>query len=305
MSWRDRPYAEPEYGGRPELRIQFRRPSTVVGWLIAINVAAFFVDLLLQSTLQARTHQLLGLSLRGITGLYLWQPITYMFVHGGVFHLLINMLMLYVCGTEFERAFGRRRFLEFYFACGIVGGLAYLGFAAVKPVYAAIPLIGASGAGYGLLMAAVIFFPHIQVILFIIPMPIRVFALIALGTLLMLLLSPGGLPNPGGEVCHVAGAAAALLIFRRWGIMPRITIGSGTGLPGGSFLSSIRRRVSTGAWARRQKRIADENAEVDRILAKVHDHGVSSLSRAEKKTLARATRRQQEQERRFDHSSRL
>ncbi len=306
MSWRDRPYSDPESDyGRPEIRIQFRRPGTGVGWIIVLNVVVFFLDLVLQSAFRLNIDRVFGLSLDGILHFMIWQPVTYMFLHGGVMHLLINMLLIYVCGTEFERAFGTRRLLRFYFICGIVGGFAFLGLALARPDFSRDYLIGASGAGYGLLMAAVIFFPHIQVVLFIIPMPIRVFGLIVAAMLLFQALSPEGIENLGGEVCHVAGAVTALLVFRFWGMTPRVSIGGFEGIPVGRAAGWFRRGFRAGAWERRRKRHAEEEARVDQILAKVREHGLQSLSRSEKKTLAEATRRQQERDRQVDRANRL
>lgn len=340
MSWRDRPYNfDDEPSGGPQVRLQFRRPSSMVMWMIIINVAIFFFDVLSQNFIGDALHRFFGLSLRGVTHLYLWQPVTYMFFHGNILHILVNMLMLYVCGSEFERAFGPSRFLQFYAICGVVGGLAYLVLGLVDPGYRPIPLIGASGAGYGLLMAAVVFFPHIQVILFIIPMPIRVFGLIVAAMLVFKLISPAGVDNLGGEVCHVAGAATALLVFKFWGLMPRFTFGRGgagagaggfgaTGgfgaggfgaggfggdeAPSGSLMQRLfpgwaerRRKRQAGAWQRRQQQQAREAAEVDRILAKVHREGLQSLTRREKRILSRASRRQQQQERHVGRTDRL
>jgi membrane associated rhomboid family serine protease len=304
MTWQDRPYHEPEYG-RPEIRLQFPRPGTAVGWIIVANIVIFILDLLSRRAIGPFVADTFGLSLWGITHLMIWQPVSYMFLHGGPMHILINMLMIYVCGTEFERTFGSRRFLQFYAICGILGGLAYLGLAAINPYYFDKPLVGASGAGFGLTMAAIIFFPHIQVILFIIPVPIRVFGLIMVAYLAMQLLTQGSVENPGGEICHVAGAATALLVFRWWGMMPRITIGSHEGIPLGRATGWFRRKFRAGAWERRQKRAAEQEAEVDRILTKVREQGIQSLSRSEKKTLAEATRRQQERDRELDRTNRL
>lgn len=296
MSWRDRPYAGDE--GQPELRIQFRRPSTTVTMLIAVNAAIFVIDVISQHWgTGGGFHRLFGLSLAGLRNLYFWQPLTYMFVHGGVWHLLMNMIGLYVFGMEFERAFGRQRFLEFYGICGLVGGAAYLVLSAVSPQsYYGIPLIGASGAIYGLLVAAIIFFPHIQVILFIFPIPIRVFGLLVAAILLLQFIGPGQMENAGGELCHVAGAAAGVATFYAWGIMPRIRIGR----RGGQL-----DRLQEGAWARRQKQAAAQQAEVDRILEKIHTDGLNSLTRKEKKILAEATRHQREREEEIGRTDRL
>ena len=291
MSWRDRPYSEPP--PPPQWNLQLGRPGTIVGWLIVINVIVFFLDLMVQHLIPD-THRIVGLSLRGISRFFIWQPITYMFFHADPMHLLFNMLGLYVFGSEFERAFGGRRLLQFYGTCGFVGGIAYLILSISVHRFFPIPLVGASGAIYGLLVAAVIFFPHIQVILIVFPMPIRVFAMIMAAILLMQILSPGGISNPGGEICHLAGAATGILLFKVWGLLPTLR---GSPLFPVLFSDRQRQQQTEKAWEKKLRKIADEENEVDRILAKVHAQGLQSLTRAEKNLLARATRRQKEHER--------
>jgi membrane associated rhomboid family serine protease len=302
MSWQDRPYAGgDEMGG---LRIGFRRPSSVVTWIIVANAAVFVLDLLSQRSAPGLFLGLFGLSTAGITHLFVWQPITYMFMHGSVMHLVMNMLMLYICGSEFERRFGPWRFLQFYFTCGVVGGLAYVLLGEFNEGYRYVPLVGASGAVYGLLIAAIILFPHIQVVLFIFPMPIRVFGLIMAAILLMQLISPGGIQNTGGEVCHMAGAATGVGIFYLWGVMPKVSFGNG-GPRRKSFFGRARRtRPSEWIFSRNQQTV-EEEAEVDRILEKVHQTGIQSLTRGERKTLSRATQRQRQREGEFDRVDRL
>ncbi|MGQ9649400.1 MAG: rhomboid family intramembrane serine protease [Phycisphaerae bacterium] len=294
MSWRDRPYAADD--SRPELRIQLRRPSTIVMWLIIINVVVFLLHSLSQNWSASYSILTFGLSLDGILSLRFWQPLTYMFMHADTWHLVFNMIGLYVFGSEFERSFGQYRFLQFYVACGLLGGLAYLGLGWADEMQGSIPLVGASGAVYGLLMAAIIFFPHIQIVMLVFPMPIRVFGLIVLALAVLTVLNPSSSFNRGGELCHVAGAMAAIVVFYAWGIMPRIRLGFGRGvtiLPGSG---DWRSKGGEGAWEKKQRMLAEEQAEVDRILAKVHDSGLASLTRKEKKILAQATRRQREQE---------
>lgn len=308
MSWRDRPYSNYDGGAQPAMRLAFRRPTSVVIGLLIANVAVFFLDALSQNWPAVSFTRIFGLSLDGLKSLMIWQPITYMFMHGGTWHLLLNMLGLYVCGSEFERSFGSARLLKFYFFCGVVGGLAYLFLPLFNPEYASIPLIGASGAVYGLLMAAVIFFPHIQVIVLLFPVPIRVFGLIVLGILLLNLITPGGVPNPGGEICHIAGALAGLGIFYVWGMLPGMGGGPAADLVPGqseSVFTKLANRRRQGAWEKRQLKLAAQRQEVDRILAKVHEQGLASLNRREKKTLADATRIQQEQDRRRGRVDRL
>jgi len=269
-------------------------------WLLIANVVIHFIHVVWNRHTPRLPADIFGLSMNGLKSGYLWQPVTYMFFHDpvGMMHLLMNMIGLYFLGTEFERAFGQKRFLQFYGLCGIVGGIAYLVLSlfAMKS-YAYTPLIGASGAIYGLLVAAIIFFPHINIILIVFPVPIRVFGLIIAAILLLQLLA-GNVPNAGGEVCHVAGAATGVVIFWAWGFLPKVQLGSGKV---GQFVE----RQRQGSWSRKQKQLAIEQVEVDRILAKVHEQGIPSLSRRERKLLEKATRRKQEQDRSLGRTDRL
>ena len=90
--------------------------------IIAANVALFFITELVPGGRVLQSW--LGLVPSAtITQLRIWQPATYMFLHAGLFHLLFNMLALWMFGTELERIWGRRYFLKFYFVCGIGAGL--------------------------------------------------------------------------------------------------------------------------------------------------------------------------------------
>lgn len=116
-------------------------------------------------------------------GLRVWQPFTYLFLHGGLWHLLFNMLALWMFGCDIERSWGRRRFYNYFFLTGIGAGLINV---LVKTVMdprglssAAIPTIGASGAIYGILLAAAILFPdrRIWLIPFPVMIPMRIYVL--------------------------------------------------------------------------------------------------------------------------------
>lgn len=296
MSWRDRPYAGGDDGSMGPVRIVWPRPSTVVLGLLVGTVAAYFVDLIWQNRDSRFWHETFGLSWTGLFAGRFWQPLTYMFVHYDQWHLLSNMLILYFFGIEIERILGGRRFLAFYAVCGLAGGLAYLVLSAISPSYRPVVVVGASGGCFGLIMAAMIFFPHMRIIFFFVPMTVRVFGLIMLAFHFIPLLGPGGRGNLGGEVCHMAGAATGLGLIVLWGMLPGVRIGFGV---------SLRGRLQKGAWERRMRREAEEQAAVDRILAKVSEAGIQSLSRSERKLLEAATRRQQERDRHLDRVSKL
>jgi len=117
-----------------------------------------------------------GLSPYQVThGFMIWQFVTYMFLHGGVFHILINMLMLYMFGNELERLWGTRRFVQYYLITGIGAGVCSWIVGINSPAIT----IGASGAIYGLLMAYGVTYPDRIVYLnFLFPVKVKWMVLI-------------------------------------------------------------------------------------------------------------------------------
>ena len=156
--------------------------------------------------------------------LRLWQPFTYMFLHSGLFHILFNMLALWMFGTELERMWGTRYFLWYYFATGLAAAVStllvsLLPFGFADGVYLAVT-IGASGAIYGVLLAYGLYFPRRPIYLyFVFPIPAKYFVML-MGAI-ALLSSIGN--NGGGGVAHVAhlgGLVAGYLILKRGRIHP-------------------------------------------------------------------------------------
>ena len=94
--------------------------------------------------------------------LKIWQPFTYMFFHGDIWHVLINMFVLWMFGSELERAWGKKNFLRFYFITGVGSGLGTMFFG----LQSTTPIVGASGAIYGVLLAYGIMFPNRTVYLY-------------------------------------------------------------------------------------------------------------------------------------------
>jgi membrane associated rhomboid family serine protease len=101
---------------------------------------------------------------------YAWQFITYMFIHGNLFHLLFNMLMLWMLGTELYIVWGNRFFIKYYFLCGIGASVSVVFLSFLNPSSSMIPTIGSSGAIFGLLLAyGLIFKNRVLYVLGIIP----------------------------------------------------------------------------------------------------------------------------------------
>jgi len=94
--------------------------------------------------------------------LKIWQPFTYMFFHGDIWHVLINMFVLWMFGSELERVWGKKNFLRFYFITGVGSGLGTMLFG----LQSTIPIVGASGAIYGVLLAYGVMFPNRTVYLY-------------------------------------------------------------------------------------------------------------------------------------------
>ncbi len=150
-----------------------------------------------------------------------WQFATYMFLHIDLGHLFFNMLMLWFFGSVLEQLWGGRRFLRFYLLCGALAAVCYEAVMLLRvsvfdadPALLLIPMLGASGALYGVLFAFGYLFPDQPVLLgFLIPVPARV--LVAL----LVFFSFMGSINPGGDntahLCHLTGMGVAY-VYLRW-----------------------------------------------------------------------------------------
>lgn len=186
--------------------------SSAIKALIGANVVLFLL-----ATFSRSLVDQLGLSpYLFLTDLRLWQPATYMFLHAGVFHILFNMLALWMFGTELERIWGTRGFLKFYFVTGIGAGVltvlfSLLPFDFARSVYGA-TVIGASGSIYGLLLAYALYFPDRPILMyFVFPIPAKYFVMI-LGaiTFYSSLGATGGVAN----ATHLGGLLVAYLYLK-------------------------------------------------------------------------------------------
>ncbi len=288
MAWEDRDYYRegPRFGSR-------LGKGSVVTWLLIINGAVFVLDAILSSGM--RIPAWLSPSWIGnfnaeqaIFGFQLWRWFTYQFLHADFFHILFNMIGLYFFGPLLEQWWGSRRFVAFYLLCGVSGALLMTFFVFVAPGVIVpegidargIRLVGASGAIFGILAGAATLFPKQRVMLIFppIPMSMRTMALIFLGIAALSLLA--GSPNAGGEAAHLGGALFGFILVKS----PRLLDWADRFSP-----SSIQHNVNQGRFERKRKQAAAREAELDRVLAKVKDKGLHSLTRGEKKTLQRAT----------------
>ena len=176
--------------------------------LLLLNVGVFFIDQLM-GPMFVRLFALWPIG----AGFLPWQVGTYAFLHGGFNHLFFNMLGLWMFGSELERMWGTRRFIQFYTASVLAAALAQLIVTALTgSVY---PTVGASGGLFGLLLAFGMLFPHRTILLFfVIPIPARI--LVALYGAFE--LYQGVTDSQGGvaHFAHLGGMLGGFLTIRYW-----------------------------------------------------------------------------------------
>jgi membrane associated rhomboid family serine protease len=199
--------------------------STALKCLIGANVAVFLVQAiagLFSLSLYEQLDWLFGLRPESVLGrLYVWQLVTYMFLHGGVLHILFNMIALWMFGTELEQMWGTRNFLKFYFVTG-VGAAILTVLVSLLPFEFAGALrnsivIGASGAIYGLLLAYGLYFPNRPIYMYLIfPIPAKYFVMIVGAIAFYASLGDSGVAN----VTHLGGLAVAYAYLKRGNTHP-------------------------------------------------------------------------------------
>jgi membrane associated rhomboid family serine protease len=210
-----------------------------------------------------------------------WTPVTYMFVHGSIWHILFNMIVLYFFGPRVEARLGSNRFVALYFIAGLTGAL----FSAFTPD---VPIIGASAAVFGVELAYARFWPREKVYIYGV-LPIQVRWVVVL-TVVMSLFGLGGFEPGIAHLAHLGGFVGAAIFL---------------------FAIEHRRRISTTAfhveprtpaprgddmrrWATIPRNELHEinRQEVDRLLDKISMKGIASLTPAERAALDRFSKQQ-------------
>jgi membrane associated rhomboid family serine protease len=216
-----------------------------------------------------------------------WTFLSYMFVHAGLLHLLANMLMLFVFGTAVESRMGSRNFLLYYLFCGVGAAVFALLLAGIMPVGA---FIGASGAVLGVAVAFATFWPDAELFVFPIPVPIKARTLV-IGLVVLDIIGSRLWPNDGvAHLAHVGGALFGYLFFRaqlltrRSGGQPAQPVERVVMVQSGSSEPEHRTPV-TPLRQRRRPEADPVAAEVDRVLDKISQRGLSSLTPAERRFL--------------------
>ena len=176
--------------------------------LLLINVALFAADLLFGRMLTA----LFALWPLG-THFMPWQVVTYAFLHGSVGHLFFNMLGLWMFGSELERLWGGKRYLQFYFASVLTAALTQL---VVGLLIGGAPTVGASGGLFGLLLAFGMMFPNRIIMPLFPPIPMKAKTFVMVFGGIELLFGVTGTASGVAHFAHLGGMLGGFLMMRYW-----------------------------------------------------------------------------------------
>ncbi|MCK5706226.1 MAG: rhomboid family intramembrane serine protease [Candidatus Aureabacteria bacterium] len=235
--------------------------------MMFINVIIFIV-LQISEKLNFPFLGIFGLVPKFVTNNFmLWQIVTYMFLHAGLWHLVINMLMLWMFGANIERMWGKGEFLIFYFFTGIGAGLCSI----ITSWSSMIPIVGVSGVVFGLLVAYAVMFPdNIILFFFIIPMKIKHAVWILIGINLL-----GALSNEAGiaYMAHLGGGLFGYIYLKNTKLRQLLMLLDPT------KMADKYKRKKADLKIEKQENF---ELEVDRILEKISRHGIHSLTKKEK-----------------------
>ncbi len=204
--------------------------TRAVKWLVIANAAVYLLMLLLGAVAPGIAGLITGYAAlipAGVVHGWIWQLVTYSFLHAGLFHILFNMLTLWMFGSQMEQNWGYRQFLEFYFYCAVAAalvtvGIAYLGTVSAFGFLGISPMtitIGASGAIYGVMVAFAVLYGDQEFMLFPLPFMIRAKYLVAILIFISLAGAFQGMgPAHRGEsvayFAHLGGALFGWLYVR-------------------------------------------------------------------------------------------
>ncbi len=290
-------------------RPYMRRPASGHYWsmtvaLIVLNVIAFFVQAAMGQTVSGRRFiaTYFALSPEGLASGYIWQLITFQFLHGGLGHLLINQLIIYMFGRAVEQRLGRVTFVKLYLLSGLVGGLVQVVGAFFAPAALGGSLVGASAGASGLIVAYAMLEPNGLVLLyFIIPLRAKYLAIGAAVIESLLLLNSLQSTDYGGirvaHAAHLGGMATAFAYFR-WGMRAEEAFWSRRARRARFHPKELVRvrSAKNQPWPSKSEQQEPSSPdfisrEVDPILDKILAHGFQSLTPREREILDAARAR--------------
>ncbi len=271
--------------------IAFPELTPAIKRLLLVNAAVFVLNALLGGAL-SQGSAWFAFSWSGLWegyGLGLLRLISYQFTHDwrSVQHIVGNMLSLYFFGTMAERSLGYRGTFRLYLLGGGFAALAHLGVTAVQGTFD-VPLVGASGACFAFLVYAACMAPQSRVIVIFVPVPLGLLAgfLVFIGLYSQYVEFRTGYPGGVAHSAHIGGALFGLVAHRLGWFRDFTPFEYQPG-----WFAGMQRRLQTWNATRRAADAAAEQQEIDRILEKIQQQGMPSLSTGERRTLERASQK--------------
>ncbi len=252
-----------------------RAITPVVKKLIIANAVVFILQIILVKSFHFSLYPYFGIVPKYVyTKFTVWQIFSYLFLHGGFFHILMNMFILWMFGCELERYWGSREFLFYYFVTGAGAGI----FNIIFDYNSLIPIIGASGAIFGILTAFAMIFPNrIIYLYFFIPIRAKYFVII-LG--IMTFLAARFSSSSG--IAHYAhrGGMVIGFIYLRKSLNFEYIIEAWGRFKADHRLKTIRKK---------QREYKNFKEQVNTILDKINEVGYENLTQEEKEILRKAS----------------
>lgn len=201
-----------------------RNLPTITRYLLIANFIIFFLAGIVERTFGIDLNTIGGLHYYSAHSFHWWQPLTYMFLHADISHILFNMLAVWMFGATLENAWGPRRYLIFYLVCGL--GAAFI----QECVWSMMPFhplqleflntIGASGAVFGILFAFGWLFPDTPMFILFIPIPIRARTIVIIYALVELFAGMGNMMGTHidnvAHFAHLGGMLFGWLLLLYW-----------------------------------------------------------------------------------------
>jgi membrane associated rhomboid family serine protease len=193
---------------------------SLTSWIIFVNVLVYFAVLILQVFIGDKVYNYVALYPSYIlSGKYLWTLLTHMFMHGGVFHLFVNMFVLYSLGGFCEKVIGRKRFLWFYLSSGIFAGLlsvflsGFYGYGFWEKIFGSpnMYMVGASGAIFGIAGLFVILLPKVRFSIIFLPFFSLPGYIMIPFVLVLTWLASFAANLPIGNVAHLGGFVVGIV----------------------------------------------------------------------------------------------
>ena len=203
---------------RPYMRSESSRPRwSMTTILLVVNAACFVLQLLAARYTNWPVNKYFALSTDGLSHGFVWQLLTFQFMHGGILHLLLNSVAIFCFGRAIEETLGARTLLQLYFSSGIVGGLFQILGSVLLPSHFGGAVMGASAGAFGLIAAFATLFPDRRLTLllfFIIPINMKAEHLLLFSAVLAIY----GMMFPSDLVAHAAhlGGMLAGVAYIRW-----------------------------------------------------------------------------------------